>query len=141
MNDELIREFCRTVTVETAVQPPAEMETALKQVRGLLARFPPPKQSPAILVVCAQALPRWIVLDKPLVTVGRDAANDVLIEDDGVSRRHCRLVSDGESWLVEDLGSRNGVVHRGARVARLALCSGDVLSLGGVCLLFVDQAD
>jgi pSer/pThr/pTyr-binding forkhead associated (FHA) protein len=42
------------------------------------------------------------------VTIGRTAGNDVLLEDERVSRLHCRLVAVDGGALVMDEGSSNG---------------------------------
>ncbi len=51
------------------------------------------------------------------LTIGREAGNDVVLADKGVSRRHCRfwLGEDGAAY-VEDLGSANGVRVGGRRI-------------------------
>lgn len=54
---------------------------------------------------------------------------------DALSRRHARLVLDGERWTVEDLGSSNGTWLDGKRVqGRQALAMGDVLEVGHTLL-------
>ena len=51
------------------------------------------------------------------LSVGRDPANDLVLSDTGVSRRHCRFYLDEEGELcVEDLGSANGVLVDGLRI-------------------------
>jgi len=48
--------------------------------------------------------------------LGRDAANEVHIDDTGVSRQHARvLLHNGAVW-VQDAGSRNGLFVNGQRV-------------------------
>jgi pSer/pThr/pTyr-binding forkhead associated (FHA) protein len=42
------------------------------------------------------------------LTIGRDINNEIVINDSEISRRHCRLVMSGDSYLIEDLGSTNG---------------------------------
>jgi DNA-binding NtrC family response regulator len=68
------------------------------------------------------------------VVVGRDQAADVHVEDSRVSRRHARLVREGDRVTVEDLGSRNGTWVAGTLVrggtAPLAL--GDVVKVGAL---------
>ena len=67
------------------------------------------------------------------VILGRDPSCDVVIEGAGsqVSRRHCRLTAQGGGhFLVEDLGSTNGVFVNGRRVHHGAVGPGDTLSLG-----------
>ncbi len=48
--------------------------------------------------------------------LGRDPANEVHIDDTGVSRQHARvLLHNGAVW-VQDAGSRNGLFVNGQRV-------------------------
>lgn len=57
-----------------------------------------------------------------------------------VSRRHCRLSPTVGGWLVEDLGSKNGVLVNGQRVHRHDLCSGDAIQLADVTLMLVEES-
>ncbi|MCX6401665.1 MAG: FHA domain-containing protein [Propionibacteriales bacterium] len=41
-----------------------------------------------------------------------------LVADNGISRRHCQLTTDGTRWWVEDLGSSNGT-YLGSSIGRL----------------------
>lgn len=69
--------------------------------------------------------------------LGRDAASDLFVDDDRVSRRHARLRCGGESWEVHDLGSKNGTLVDGLPVAgRALLGQRGWLSLGGVLASF-----
>lgn len=140
MDHGRIQALCRAAAGHTSSFDDASLTHALAATRALLNRFPPPPRLPAILVLGPRTPPRWITLAGTALRVGRAPDNEVVIDDDGVSRRHCRLVLVDDVWRVEDMGSRNGVVWRGARVSGRLLCSGDVLSLGPVCLLYVDEA-
>ncbi len=62
--------------------------------------------------------------------LGRHTSSDILLEDDGVSRRHARVLREGESYWVEDLGSANGTFVQGRKVERHELRDGDVFQLG-----------
>lgn len=48
--------------------------------------------------------------------VGRNHFCDLLIDSHGVSRRHCRIFSRGDSYFVEDLNSINGTYLNRERV-------------------------
>ena len=79
----------------------------------------------------------------PVVVLGREAACDVVIDDDSVSARHARLEYDG-GWHVTDLGSVNGTAVDGTRLAPeipAPLPYGAALRLGGVRLEFQPAAD
>ena len=73
--------------------------------------------------------------------VGRSRECDVVLEDPDVSRRHARilLAADG-SWLVEDLGSTNGVAVNGGRISGPhPLANGDQVTFGKVSGSFVER--
>jgi transcriptional regulator with AAA-type ATPase domain len=66
------------------------------------------------------------------VTIGRGDACEVRIEDDKISRRHATLRTAGGIELL-DLGSRNGTIVNGRRLApheTVVLTVGDVVALG-----------
>lgn len=50
--------------------------------------------------------------------LGRASGCDVVLDSEGVSRRHAELVRSGGGWQVRDLASRNGVIVNGVRIAR-----------------------
>ncbi len=63
--------------------------------------------------------------------LGREAGCALPLEERSVSRRHARLVWDGERWWVEDLGSRFGTQRNGEKLdAAAPLAPGDRLLLG-----------
>ncbi|MCA9922384.1 MAG: tandem-95 repeat protein [Anaerolineales bacterium] len=47
-------------------------------------------------------------LNKDVVTIGRDQANDIVLHENEVSRYHARLKKTENGWLVTDLDSQNG---------------------------------
>jgi pSer/pThr/pTyr-binding forkhead associated (FHA) protein len=76
---------------------------------------------------------------RSVLTVGRDAANDMVVTDATVSGRHAELRWEGTRWVVYDLGSTNGtyVSYGGApggerRVQRNALKEGSIIRFGQV---------
>ncbi len=63
-------------------------------------------------------------------TVGRAPDNDIVLQDAGVSGHHAVLCWEGGALCARDLGSTNGTLHNGARLARCALGIGDVVRIG-----------
>lgn len=77
-------------------------------------------------------------LMKDVYTVGREAGNDLTIEDSQISRHHARLSRQDNSYLVEDLGSTNGTFVNGRRVTGSVLLSnGDMLGFADTVVLAV----
>lgn len=55
------------------------------------------------------------------LTVGREAGNDLVVADKGISRQHCRFFLDEQGTaFVEDLESANGVFVDGQRIEQAA---------------------
>ena len=70
-------------------------------------------------------------LEKSELFIGRDLSNDVVINDPEVSRRHARLVQQGGSFMLEDLGSTNGSFIRGQRLSGpYMLVPGEMITFG-----------
>lgn len=71
--------------------------------------------------------PRRIRLQGGVYGIGRHERNDIVLNDQEVSRQHARLLVDGEVVLMEDLGSGNGTWIGGRRVQEHTLALGDEL--------------
>ena len=75
-----------------------------------------------------------------LVRIGRSSANDIVLDDASVSRRHALLARRGGStWILDDR-SLNGVRVNGERVSEAALRDGDVIALGNVAVRYIEHA-
>ena len=75
-------------------------------------------------------------LTQPQVVIGRDLKADLVIASPAVSRRHARLILEGNSYALEDLGSSNGTFLNNQKLRkRTLLKSGDVIRLGHVATL------
>jgi hypothetical protein len=73
---------------------------------------------------------------KSRTTVGRDAAADLQIGDNGLSRKHFEILWDGQRAAVRDLGSTNGTQVAGKKIDQLTISSGTVVSAGRTNFLF-----
>lgn len=71
-----------------------------------------------------------ILIDKPILLVGRHPECDIQIDSRKVSRRHCCIALVADYLVVRDLGSTNGVRINGVRVTEGNLKSGDELTIG-----------
>ena len=73
----------------------------------------------------------------PGASIGRDASNAVVIDEDTVSARHAVFQREGNRWWLEDLGSTNGTfVNRRRLTGRGALRDGDEVRFGRVAMRF-----
>lgn len=71
-------------------------------------------------------------LDRELVTLGRGADNDIVIDSGSVSTRHAEMVRVHGGYELRDVGSTNGI-HRGDEWCTvIGLINGEVLQVGDV---------
>ena len=99
----------------------------------------------ARLIISAPDGKRGILeLTKPLITIGRGNANDLVLNDPSVSRFHAVVKQSPQgAVLIADRGSTNGVMVNGTRItAEIELQKGDRARIGAYELVFesVDDA-
>ncbi len=80
-------------------------------------------------------------LSRDETVIGRHPECHIQIDSNMVSRKHCRLLRDGNRFLVDDMGSGNGTTVNGVRiVSPTLLAHDDRIKLGPILIRFVDQA-
>lgn len=78
-------------------------------------------------------------LKDDVTTFGRASTNIIQVKDEKASREHCRIVKSGDSFRLEDLGSRNGVTVNGLKVESQTLKVGDVVAIGDWKMIFDEE--
>src|SRR5208282_4642473 len=78
---------------------------------------------------------RSFSIHRDMTVVGRREDCDLRIPLGEVSRKHCRLIKDGEVIRLEDLGSSNGTFHNAERVREATLAAGDTIQIGPVTFM------
>jgi len=73
---------------------------------------------------------KTIKTDKEEITIGRNTANDIHIDNLGVSKQHARIVKHKDAYLIEDFNSTNGTFINGQKVAKAELKDNDVVGIG-----------
>jgi pSer/pThr/pTyr-binding forkhead associated (FHA) protein len=82
---------------------------------------------------------RSFSIARDMTVIGRREDCDLRIPLGEVSRKHCRLIRDGDVMKIEDLGSSNGTFLNAHRVQEALLSPGDSIQVGPV--VFVLQVD
>jgi len=75
-------------------------------------------------------------LKDSVVNIGRRLENQLVVDDPRVSRTHAQLRAIKGRYVIFDLNSTGGTFINGQRASQSALYPGDVISLGGVTLIF-----
>lgn len=88
-----------------------------------------------VLLQGGEATP--LEIDVPETVLGRHPDCEIQLQSNMVSRRHARILHEGDDFFIEDLGSGNGTFVNGKRVeGRALLVPQDRIKLGPVLLRF-----
>jgi pSer/pThr/pTyr-binding forkhead associated (FHA) protein len=136
------------MTLATRVRrPAAPAETERHQAVGVLGHstrrgsvsFARPAPG-RYLAVEEGELTRLIPLRGAVTHVGRGFSADLRLDEQSVSRRHAVIVDVRTGARILDDRSANGTFVNGERVSEATLHHRDVISLGGVVLVYLDIA-
>ncbi len=88
-----------------------------------------------ILLAGGQSTPYEITQDETVL--GRHPECTVVVDSNMVSRKHAKVIRQGDEFFVEDMGSGNGTTVNGQRIAgRTRLAHDDRVKLGPVLFRF-----
>jgi pSer/pThr/pTyr-binding forkhead associated (FHA) protein len=69
--------------------------------------------------------------------IGRDPAQcDIVLDDPRISRKHCSIFKVNSTYILQDLGSRNGTILEREKISRATLVDKSLIKLGKVVLEF-----
>jgi pSer/pThr/pTyr-binding forkhead associated (FHA) protein len=83
-----------------------------------------------------------LLVKVPIVNIGRADYNDLVLNDESVSGQHAKLTRREGIWILVDLGSTNGTMVDGERIAEdTPLAPGCFVRFGDVQLVFEPTDD
>ncbi|MGH9766002.1 MAG: SpoIIE family protein phosphatase, partial [Blastocatellia bacterium] len=81
-------------------------------------------------------------LNRPRITIGRSARNDLCVEDPFASRLHAEVRKRGDAFWITDLGSANGTLVNAAKlIAPMQLRDRDIVRIGETEIEYSERAD
>ncbi|MDR3352300.1 MAG: FHA domain-containing protein [Zoogloeaceae bacterium] len=78
-------------------------------------------------------------LDKPRITIGRKAHNDIQIENPAISGEHAVIITLLSDSFIEDLDSTNGTMLNGRVIRKQALKHNDVIEMAKYRLKYLND--
>ena len=79
---------------------------------------------------------RNYTFEKSLVTIGRDATCDIVVDNIGASRRHAMIEQTQDGYVLADLRSNNGTFVSGERILHHRLTDADEFLIGKYAFRF-----
>ena len=90
-----------------------------------------------LVVIYGLDLGKKYNVDRPSVVIGRSSKADIQIDQESVSRNHCKLINTGKSIMLRDLGSTNGTYVNDELVDEYVLRDGDFIKIGRCIFKFL----
>ena len=105
------------------------------------------REEETILIMSQSGFPRFsgefqgqhgeLVLNKPLVSIGRKEGNYYVVNHSTVSSSHAEVRFEDGKYFIKDLNSSNGTMVNGRKIQEHELKHGDVVSFGEVTLTYL----
>ena len=100
----------------------------------------PPNQVPlfkqdVFLIINKQMIP----LTKPVTTLGRQIGNDIVFQEEFLSRFHAEIIHENDKYILVDKDSTSGTFVNGRKIDRCVLNSGDLIALANIFIMFVNN--
>jgi pSer/pThr/pTyr-binding forkhead associated (FHA) protein len=97
-----------------------------------------------LLILSNDGKVQEVLFDRPRITIGRKAGNDLHFNRPEISGTHAAFLFEEDQFFVSDLGSTNGTMMNGAKLLpnqKYALQDGDTISITPFRIQFVADKD
>ena len=99
------------------------------------SKTPETPQDAYVVVLAGDRMGETFRIAPGQTAIGRGIQSGVRINDDGISRVHAYVDSDGRQYVLRDAGSTNGTYANGAQVESHTLSDGDKIQIGSTSVL------
>jgi two-component system cell cycle response regulator len=115
--------------------------TRIGDFAGPVAKKKKPRDRAQLIVLAGEAIGRMFRIEQGETVIGRSGEATIRLEDDGVSRKHAKVVQQGGELWIEDMKSANGTLVNGQTVDRRLLQDGDQIQMGATTILKFSYSD
>jgi pSer/pThr/pTyr-binding forkhead associated (FHA) protein len=95
----------------------------------------PPMEQNVFLIFNRQIIP----LEKQVTRLGRQLDNDIVFNEEFVSRVHSEIRIEDGQYVLYDHESTSGTFVNSRKIDRCVLNSGDLISLASIQIMFVNN--
>jgi len=97
----------------------------------------PAGKEACLVVIYGLDLGKKYNIDRPSLIIGRSSKADIQIDQESVSRNHCKIINTGKTIMMRDLGSTNGTYVNDELVDEYVLRDGDFIKIGRCIFKFL----
>ena len=95
-----------------------------------------PSLEPSVFLILNRQI---IPLDKKITRLGRQLDNDIVLNEEFVSRFHAEIRFEENKFILYDNQSTSGTFVNSQKIERCVLNSGDLISLASIQIMFVNN--
>ena len=95
-----------------------------------------PSLEPSVFLILNRQI---IPLDKKVTRLGRQLDNDIVLNEEFVSRFHAEIRFEDNKFVLYDRESTSGTFVNSQKIERCVLNSGDLISLASIQIMFVNN--
>ncbi len=122
---------------ETRAMSPAELQEIQEAVDQAASQPSTSNMPPAWLTLYRPVRGQPLRLDRAVIHLGRNLANDIVVNDRRVSRYHAEIRFERGQFVLYDLGSTNGVRVNGVPIRQpVPLRNNDIVTMGSHEFIF-----
>jgi diguanylate cyclase (GGDEF)-like protein len=101
----------------------------------------PAAKEACLVVIYGLELGKKFNLTRPQMIIGRSSKADVQIDQEAVSRNHCKILNTGNAVLLRDMGSTNGTYVNDEMIDEYVLRDGDFIKVGRCIFKFLSGSN
>lgn len=113
-------------------------ETIVSSIEGLEKGE---ERTPCLTFIHGPRLGQLFALEKKEIVIGRSPDCDLWIEDSAISRKHFKILVQGQNIRIKDLGSTNGTYVNGDYIEESVLNDGDKIQISRETILEFNYLD
>ncbi len=97
----------------------------------------PVAKEACLVVIYGLELGKKFNLTRPQIIIGRSSKADIQIDQEAVSRNHCKIINTGNAIMLRDMGSTNGTYVNDEMIDEYVLRDGDFIKVGRCIFKFL----
>lgn len=101
----------------------------------------PVAKEACLVVIYGLELGKKFNLTRSQMIIGRSSKADVQIDQEAVSRNHCKIINTGNAVLLRDMGSTNGTYVNDEMIDEYVLRDGDFIKVGRCIFKFLSGSN
>ena len=101
----------------------------------------PVAKEACLVVIYGLELGKKFNLNRPQIIIGRSSKADIQIDQEAVSRNHCKIINTGNAIMLRDMGSTNGTYVNDEMIDEYVLRDGDFIKVGRCIFKFLSGSN